>query len=221
MGPVGQGSDRLSGADLTGLRLRLTGPVSPSDRDVLGLTAVGIAVTSASALDRPSGDEDIEVDRTGQGKRGDGGQHGDHRASEPEPGGRGGFLVEPDRVQRVGPDAGCGGCTEQRPDIEPGSQGRVPQDQQGAHPVGDESVDHQREEVGEETADVDGDGHLLEGVVREGASRAAEGDDDRAIPAGDVRRGRRCRDAHAAVPKSSRPRCSPVPSGGAVVFAAC
>lgn len=123
------------------------------------------------------------------------------------------FLVEPHRMQGVGPDAGGGGCAEERPDVEPSAQRCVAQDQERPYAVGDEPVDHQGEEIGQKAADVDGDGHLLEGVVRQGAARAAQGDDGHAVPAGDVRGRRRARGTHAAVPKSSRPWRSPSVSG--------
>ena len=38
------------------------------------------------------------------------------------------------------------------------------------------------EEVGQQAPNVDGDGHLLQGIAGQGASRTAEGDDDRAVP---------------------------------------
>jgi hypothetical protein len=151
------------------------------------------------------------MDRAGQGERGEGGEHRDDRVAQPQTGVVG-LLIEADRVQGIRPDTRGGGTAEQRPYIQP-RQGRgLGEDQQRAHSVGDEAVDHEREEVGEESADVDGDSHLPQGVIAQGASGEAEGHDGETVPGSDRRDGGACSGGgHAAFPRGA---CTGVDAAG-------
>jgi len=152
-----------------------------ADRDQSGgLVRAGLGVLGGPGW-VVAGDQDVEVDGASQGEGGDGGQHRDDVVAQAQSAVVG-LLVEADGVQGVGPDAGGGGGGEQGPGVEAGAQGCGGHHQQGADAVGDESVDDQREEVAELGADVDGNGHLLQGVVGQGAPGAAKGDDRGTVP---------------------------------------
>lgn len=109
-------------------------------------------------------DEQVEVDRACQRERGDGGDGADGDVVQWEPG-VAGLLVEADRVEHVGPDAGDGGECDQRGHVEAGAQGAGVQDQERADAQGDEAVHEEGKDVGEGWVDVAGGGHLAQGVV--------------------------------------------------------
>lgn len=94
---------------------------------------VAVAAVVAVGGCGASGDEEVEVDGSGQGEWGDGGDDSDGDVVEGEAG-VAGLLVEADGVQDVGPDACGGGDADQGGDVEAGGQGCGPQDEQGADP---------------------------------------------------------------------------------------